>query len=272
MGVFSRECEPERDGARLGREHFQQKMIPDHEAVDGSSTIYISPKNPYYTNQHSNLAILGEQPMNTLSTQPVLDAKGQPILKGSVVSMADRESAWFSYQGLVAEPHSDMEGDGYTVPVFFDKEVCASHFRFWGHGDRDIMMDTDHWDRQHGANAQKEILSSDCWKICPRVRFFRPEELVVDNEWKFENLVRRQFSEFWVYHTINFPLVPGTHPCWIGECAEVASETALVNVWGSIYPIYVCPGCFQKWNGFRMDGLPTLKEPLPGSPRALQAA
>ncbi len=205
------------------------------------------------------------------ATSAILDSKGQPIQKGSIVGMADPQGHWSLYQGLVVEPRTDLEGDDYTVAVFFDQEVCGSNFRCrsWL---KKGLMDPAEWDKQHRTDRHELLLTTEHWKICPRIVFFQPKELVVEDAWKFEHLVNRVFPEYWQCYTIPFPLLPGSHACWIEGCPGVATDMALVNVWGSIYPLYVCRPCFKKWNGVRSDGPPEHKKPLPGKPAEMAEA
>lgn len=210
--------------------------------------------------------------MEATLTPTVLDSKGRQILKGSIVGMTDPQGYWSSYQGLVVEPYSDMEGDGYTVAVFFDREVPESDFHYRGWLNKGLMNPTE-WDRQLRPDYQKALLTTERWTLCPRIVFFRPEELVVESAWKLEHLIKRQFPTYWFSYAIAFPLIPGSHACWMKECSNLATDMALVNVWESIYPTYVCRPCFEKWNGIRLDDLPPHKEPLPGAPvKIAQAA
>ena len=187
--------------------------------------------------------------------------KTKPLAKGDIVGMKD-DGPWSPYQGLVVDPNSTIEGDGYCVAVYFDREVSADHFRA-----RDSGIES--WDEKYGKGGGSEAVLSDSNLIttCPRIVFFRPDELVVEAEWKIEHLAYRTFRRNNV-HTVNsvkdFVFKSGTHACWLEGCESVAVKPAFFNVWGSVFLICTCQACFEKTNGWCGDSLPQLKKSLPG--------
>ncbi|MES3006018.1 MAG: hypothetical protein V4664_03675 [Patescibacteria group bacterium] len=196
----------------------------------------------------------------------ILDAKGQPILKGSIVGMIDPCGHWSRYQGLVLELRSDIEDQGYTVAVFFNREVDQSYF-FARRSRR--LLPVREWDREFLQQCVKGdtsfLLVDDAWKKCPRVIFFRPKELAVQGDWKIKTLAKRLFGNS--YHRLyllsaGLPSSPSAYQCWLEGCAAPATRTALFNVCGSVYPMYTCEACFSKNNGFCGDDLPPMKKPM----------
>ncbi len=64
------------------------------------------------------------------------------------------------------------------------------------------------------------------------------------------------------YHTLYkvSTLVPENYNCQAEGCPDLATNLTLVNVWGSVCPIYTCRSCFEKHNGTMVDELPELKK------------
>ena len=191
------------------------------------------------------------------------------ILKGSIVEVLEKGWKWSPYQGLqglVVNPDSDIEGEGYSVAVFFNLEVSSSKFCLPDKG----VVPIKEWDEEYGDQCRREevdfLFEEDAWKQCSRIIFFRPEELIVQNEWKIQNLARRVFPKEIVRTVYVFsdylPKNPNLHMCHIRECGAQARKTALFNFQGSVHPIHVCEDCFSKTNGMSGDALPLSKVPL----------
>jgi len=191
----------------------------------------------------------------------VLDADGKQITAGMIVGMKN-VGPWYRFQGFVVAPFSELEGDGYTVPVFFGREVGSIRFRtpFW---------EIDNWDFQHNKDLAIDnwpfLLLEEVWQNCPRVVFFRPDELVVQGSWSITTLANRIFPNF--HHSVygwpeGVSQTSSSYKCFLKECQSVATRVALCNVWGSVYPIHVCDTCFSEINGRSADDLPKLKKPL----------
>jgi hypothetical protein len=198
------------------------------------------------------------------SEPTVLDAKGTPINRLSIVGMSDPHGCWSSHQGLVIDPNSDMEGVEYIVAVYFYGEVCSSNFYGLQKGSVGNVRD---WDGIYGGNDRNSetdfLFKDNVWKKSPRVRFFKSSELVVLQTWGVEQLASRLFGR--KYHTLymisaKLPQSPNAFMCWIEECRSPATEVALCNVWGSVYPLFVCKPCNEKYNGMCSDDLPPRKK------------
>lgn len=205
---------------------------------------------------------ISEKPKNQ---RVIVDTNGVQIIPLSIVKMSDPHGNWSTHHGLVVEPNSDIEDDGYCVAVYFYREVCSS--TFWGR-DRIMTVSIDDWDNAYGKNDKKSetdfLFVNSLWKRSPRVVFFRPEELIVIPSWDTITLAKRLFKDR--YHTIfslsdRLPQTPGAYMCFLKDCRNPATDLALFNVWGSVYPLFVCKTCKEKIHGFCADDLPERKNP-----------
>jgi hypothetical protein len=195
----------------------------------------------------------------------VFDATGIEIQPLSIVGMSDRSGQWSPHRGLVVEPNSTIENDGYCVAVYFYREVGST--RFWNR-DRRRTMPIEAWDARYGKNdAMSEtsfLLKDDAWKKSPRVVFFKPRELIVQPTWDIAVLAERMFKNY--HHSVfrlseGLPQDPKAYMCWIKECQNPATSIALYNFWGSVYPFFVCEQCRSKVNGMCGECLPDAKNP-----------
>ncbi|MFA7252571.1 MAG: hypothetical protein WC027_01820 [Candidatus Paceibacterota bacterium] len=198
--------------------------------------------------------------MNT--TDQVVAADGRPIIAGTIVGMKDKMGPWSSFEGYVVAPFSDKEDDGYTVAVFFGKEVSADRFNF----SRSEVTD---WETQYEKNLTTGdwsfLLQDAIWQQCPRVRFFRPEELIVQDNWSIKTLAERIFRNR--YHILfgwpkGVSSTSSAYRCFRQGCPSIATRATLWNVWGSVYPMHVCDECFSNTYGWCGDGLPETKNPF----------
>lgn len=196
---------------------------------------------------------------------PILDAQGHPITRGAIVGMSEPYGNWSRFQGVVVEPNSNIEDDGYCVAVFFNLEVGAGHFNNFSDRKKPTVSQ---WDKTYGGIARKGYISflfeDDAWKNCPRIIFFRPTELKVEEEWNLTSLADRFFKDS--YHTIfslkKELLRPITeYMCWHEDCRKPATKIALCNTWGSINQYYVCNDCYPQIHGMCSDMVRT-KRPL----------
>ncbi len=198
-----------------------------------------------------------------MSTQKqVFDSKSRLITQGVIVGMSSPYGPLSEFQGLVVSPYSEIESDGYCVAVFFGTEVCQSRFNF-------SLFEVRAWDQQY----QKEMMSGEMsflfvdanWQKCPRVLFFRPDELVIQDRWKIETLAERLFKNR--YHTLyslpkGITEIPADYMCFRRGCENKATKVALCNIWGTVHPMHVCEKCFPETNGWCGDCLPERKKPF----------
>jgi hypothetical protein len=202
-----------------------------------------------------------------MKTTEIVDIAGAPLVPGAIVEMSDSDGPWSEYQGLVMVPDSEIEDQGYSVAVFFDNEVSESRFGFC-HPKKDSgILSFRDWDSRYGRlniDEKKAILlNDDFWKRCPRVQFFRPEELKVVPFWKTKNLAKRLFgNRYHTVYTLLYDLPPTAFMCWCVDCQNQAEKLALYNFWGTVYSYYVCQGCFEKINGICGESCPEIKKPI----------
>ena len=194
--------------------------------------------------------------MSEETATPILDAKGQEIKVKSIVGMSDPEGPWSNFEGLVVDPKSTIEDDEYCVAVYFYREVGDYEFI----GGINNILSLDQWSknyREKDRNSETDFLfESEIWKKSPRVRFFKPEELVVLETWSYKTLVQRLFKNS--YHSVfdiskTIPQEPDKYMCWSEECRDPATHTAIYNIWGSVSKAFVCKTCFDKMNGLCAD-------------------
>ncbi len=181
--------------------------------------------------------------------------------------MSDLDGLWSEYQGLVIVPDSEIEDDGYSVAVFFDKEVPSNQFRSRPVRKDSTLISLLDWDHDYGRlNIEEKttlLLKDDFWKRCPRIQFFRPSELKVVPFWNIETLAKRLFGRmFFYYHVISSVLPPTSFMCWCADCQNQAEKLALYNFCGTVYPYYVCSECFTKINGICGESCPKTKNPV----------
>jgi hypothetical protein len=190
------------------------------------------------------------------------DANKNPILCQSIVEVRG-DSLWCGFQGLVVAPYSELEGEGYTVAVFLDRDIPSSDFN------GAYFPEIDDWDAQYQEQLKtldrSFLLKDDCWQKCPRVVFFQPNELLIQDSWSIQTLAKRVFP--YSHHTLyNWPKgitpISSRYRCFCSECSSIATQIALFNVWGSVYPMHVCEECFTKIHGWCGDDLPKIKKPF----------
>ena len=212
--------------------------------------------------------------LRKLSANPapgeVLDAHGRLILQGSIVSVVGpREGKWWFLQGLVMRPHAIIDGEkkGHTVPVFFNIEAGSNRFVHKGH--QTGHTDVSYWDSEFISRSRREdtdfLFDEAVWTVCPRVVFFRPNELSVDTEWSHETLADRIFrGGYYRISLINgrFPQTATSYMCFMDNgCRRPAKRTGVFNLGGTIVPIFVCDECFPLVHGVFGSSLPATKRP-----------
>lgn len=187
------------------------------------------------------------------------DRTGKLILPGEIVSIPDKELYFHGDQGLVVCTDNDDE-EGHFISVFFDVEVSDGQFNDWAQASS--------WGRKHWREPRWPMIGNQqLADTCPRVRRFKPEELLVDDEWHIEKIASRGAGPggaTWRYSTIpGRPFVSGGYACFLPGCENIATEIAFPNVWGTMGIIYTCRGCYSKVHGVRGDSYPEMKNPLP---------
>lgn|SRR5574343_169900 len=199
----------------------------------------------------------------------IKDSTGATIKQFSIVGMTPTSSKGYyssTYQGLVIEPESKQREDDHCVSVYFFREMTGSQFI---RSTRSDIIPIDTWDidyaDQNRSGKGEFLLEDGLLRVCPRIVLFRPDELIVQTRWSIRTLSDRFFRDR--YHSIcgfgeNFSDDPSQYRCFIHECPNPATETAVYNVWGSVCPLYVCDGCMKVVNGIMADDLPKTKKQL----------
>jgi|GEM_PF-3494353 len=197
-------------------------------------------------------------------TAPVLDSKGKTITPLSIVEMANPHGHWSDFQGLVVEPDSRLEGDEYRVAVYFFAEVAMHNF--FHRRNSGVIEDWDErFAKENKAGEGEFLLHDNMWQKSSRIVFFKPGELVVQTQWSLWTLARRHFPNTASFvRELNpvFPKDPHAWQCFIEGCPRPAEKVAMFNVWGTVFPLYVCECCAPVVNGYCGDDLPKMKEPL----------
>lgn len=184
-------------------------------------------------------------------------------MSGSIVGMSDPDGQWSRHQGLVTNECTYHDSREYTVAVFFNLEISSIHFHVIDY------PKIESWDKRHGKecrNGDTDFLFADSvWKECPRIVFFRPDELVVEEDWRITALAERIFPDRW-HHIYDlkegYPTRPEAYRCWMEGCRSPATRRALFNAWGSVQAFFVCSDCFPKVNGWCGDSFPRTKHLL----------
>jgi hypothetical protein len=186
-------------------------------------------------------------------TSSIVDVAGSPLLLESIVTVVGEETSFTNYQGLVLDVRSGHEPEDGSIAVFFNKEVEPEKFSNW--------IDVREW-------RGKDPTPKD-YKNCPRVVCFLPNELRVEQRWSSKTLMGRTFGSglHARWHSFSHPkrpLVPNVHLCHLQDCPSGlhATQSAFINVWGTVIEVYVCEPCHKRTHGMCADAV-ELKHPLP---------
>ncbi len=201
--------------------------------------------------------------MNTLG--PVLDINGIEIVTGSIVGFTEDYPYNKETQGVVILPHSEIEGEGYTVPVYFFPEYEYNQHHYSKEGEE--------WKEKFSDKRNSVeiyfLFENENWKQCPFVTFFQPSVIRVDHFWSVETLVNRYFKDFHhTYYTLpkGVERDPSLYQCFIKGCSNQASTMFLYNFWGLVYPMHICKNCMDsKFNGKDRtagESIPELNRPF----------
>jgi len=180
------------------------------------------------------------------------DPQGAQIMIGSVVTVVGEGFTLQNRAGLVLDLESKENPENGPIAVFFDREV--ENYRF------DIGFSvTEKWD------GKRPTLEN--YRDCPRVCYFRAEELRVELEFGTKTMADRMFGNMGWHQVYSLPfrLERGTHACQLEACrsGKLATERSFVNLCGAVCEVYTCTDCHPRANGMRTESL-DLKHPLPG--------
>lgn len=197
-----------------------------------------------------------------MNRREIVDSRGKPIMPRSVVSLCDPNHRLYEYQGLVIK--TGFRSDKDRVAVFFYNEADFLNFG-------DAMHAVQDWDELHRDNMpmcdDDERFSEPYFiRTCPRVCVFSGKDLLIRRAWLHIHLANRLFPN--AYMSLG-KLPPGIHrnptryQCFSFRCKTTATQTALFNVNGFVFPWYVCDDCFSGLHGhFSADSKPRMNEPL----------
>ncbi|NTV44902.1 MAG: hypothetical protein HGA67_04435 [Candidatus Yonathbacteria bacterium] len=198
--------------------------------------------------------------MPNTNRAPVFGRDGKPLHIGSIVSIPGIRE-YFGVQGLVVETSAETEQNICAVAVYFDIEVPMAY------EEEPPVISLEEWRKKHTPKCPDILFTTYLWQQCPRVRYFHPEHVVFEPHWSIETLAKRTFPGDIAYSWMT-PLpenridtgIRDDLPCGIDGCLHRATTLALVNVWGIIRPINMCPTCHSKHHGRFLNELPSLKE------------
>lgn len=97
-----------------------------------------------------------------------------------------------------------------------------------------------------------------CVKLSDFVKSSEPIPEITAEESMHEVFPSDGHIAVWAWYSPKKPLDKDGQ-CSIKECQEKQEELAFVNCWGTVYTIYVCNSCHEKYNGTLRDDLPELK-------------
>ncbi len=201
--------------------------------------------------------------MADLPVVTTIAANGVEIKKGSIVKVIDLDCLYLKSEGVVIDPNSTNEGAEYCVAVFFFSHEAPRYCT-----DR---LELEAWDKRHMSRIKNcitgehfvEALKDMDLKTCLRVVYFQPSALEVIEEWSLKVLADRFYGEGNCHHfnTLKPEVVSRRyeHFCMIEKCQNRAKFTAVVNIWGSVYQMFLCETCYPKYNGMCGDSLPEHK-------------
>lgn len=73
-------------------------------------------------------------------------------------------------------------------------------------------------------------------------RVYRPNQLRRDDDWRPEVYADRLFRDRWHHISCHPEALDPAKPCMHADCPELQAEVVWINIWGSVFNVYVCPG------------------------------
>lgn len=142
------------------------------------------------------------------------------IQKRNIVTVVLEDSSLYGKQGKVVEIANDNDEDGNIGVKFgLDGEELLGFC----------------------ATEEEKI-----------VRFYE-HELKVDDDWTVESKAYQLFGK--MGHTLHIPKKPldANTDCRNKNCKNKASSKSMINIWGSVYEVYLCKTCHKIYHGKCMD-------------------
>ncbi len=147
----------------------------------------------------------------------------QFVCRGSVLTVKDDKIAFYSMQGEARDFKENKIG------LIFDERIHQVSYA--------VMGPAKH--------------------KCGEIVFFERSQLVLDDDWTFENKVKLAFPGNTHIASSRYKRAfqPGT-PCECADCFEVSTERILVDIDGVIYEFDVCRGHGDKYRNSRPSQFP----------------
>ena len=89
---------------------------------------------------------------------------------------------------------------------------------------------------------------------------YAPEQLRLDPDWKAEVYAKRHFGTRW--HSVNTlkAALDQKQPCMVEDCPESQQERVWINIWGTVYDVFVCRNHAKHYRYYScMDSFPFRK-------------
>lgn len=142
------------------------------------------------------------------------------IQKRNIVTVMLKDSSLYDKQGKVVEISDDNDEDG-NIGVKF--------------------------------GLDGEELLGFCGTEKEKIIRFCEHDLRVDDDWTIESKVYKLFGKMW--HTLYIPKksLEANTDCAKKDCKNKASSKSMINIWGSVYEVYLCKSCRKSYHGKGMD-------------------
>lgn len=151
--------------------------------------------------------------------------------KGNIVKDTSDESHFFGKQGEVCRVYPNG-----TAVVLFPLFMIPSYLFCWSEKKKPIYV------TYKGDDL---------------------DDLVLEDHWDEGALTVWRAEQIWLrfHHSVysmKEPFREGS-PCMVEGCEETATERGLINVWGTVYPIDMCPEHLERWHAKAVEVGPDLK-------------
>ncbi len=192
----------------------------------------------------------------------LLDQNEKPISKRQIVTIKNEyfRHGKDHFQGLVVGIEKNIFGTECSIAVYFYSEVyryCIENQNSTlGIGNRSR---TDWIEKDH-ENLPDILFENRNWEKSRSVTIFKPKELIIENYWSEKTLVKRLVpNNCHSYSVSKKPFIPNKTKCWIKNCNKISTDLGLINVWGRVSFIHVCPNCYKQYKNFWSDSGPYLE-------------
>lgn len=152
--------------------------------------------------------------------------------KDDFVTVIDEDNYYFKDQGTIINIHKDDHPEG---PI----EVAIERLRL-------------RYKKIKTLSGPFHNLFNNEYKF----RFF-PEQLEI-SEISDETMSKRLFGD--MFHSLISLKDPldESKKCMAEGCEKKQKIKSFINFWGTVYPVYLCDSCHERWNGKCTESLPFL--------------